>query len=213
MVFLTGATGYMGSRLSAELTRRGHRVRALVRPGSEKRAPRGCEICLGDALDAASYQDQVRPATTLVHLVGVPHPSPAKAGQFRTVDLPSVLAAVAAAKRAQVRHMVYVSVAQPAPVMHAYIGIRRQGEAAIRAAGLNATILRPWYVLGPGHWWPVVLKPVYWMLERASATEESARRLGLVTIREMVAALADAVERPADGVRVLEVPQIRACAL
>ena len=51
-------------------------------------------------------------------------------------------------------------------MMHAYIAVRMEGEAMIRAAGLNATILRPWYVLGPGHWWPVALLPAYWVMER-----------------------------------------------
>jgi len=55
----------------------------------------------------------------------------------------------------------YVSVAHPAPVMNAYIEPRMEVEAAIRAAGLNATILRPWYVLGPRHRWPYVLLPFY----------------------------------------------------
>ena len=58
-------------------------------------------------------------------------------------------------------HFVYVSVAQPAPIMHAYIAVRQEGESAIGRAGLTATILRPWYVLGPEHWWPVALMPLY----------------------------------------------------
>ena len=34
-------------------------------------------------------------------------------------------------------------------MMHAYIAARTQGEALVRATGIPATILRPWYVLGP----------------------------------------------------------------
>ena len=34
-VFIAGATGYMGSRLAAELVRRGHSVTGLVRSGAE----------------------------------------------------------------------------------------------------------------------------------------------------------------------------------
>ena len=44
-IFLTGATGFLGSSLAAELLRRGHRVRALVRPGSESRVPAGLRNC------------------------------------------------------------------------------------------------------------------------------------------------------------------------
>src|SRR3982074_2199739 len=120
MIFLTGATGYMGRRLAAELERRGRQVKALVRKDSEKKAPPGAAVIIGDALDAASYRERVPKGCTLVHLVGGARPSPAKAAAFQAIDLPSIRAAVAAAQFAQVRHFVYVSVAHPAPVMQAY---------------------------------------------------------------------------------------------
>ena len=206
---MTGATGYMGRRLTRELVRRGHVVRALVRPGSEGKLAAGCEAVAGDALNAATFQERVAPADTFVQLVGVAHPSPAKAEQFRTVDLASVRASAAAAAAAGVEHFVYVSVAHPAPAMQAYIAVRAEGEALIRAAGLHATILRPWYVLGPGHRWPIVLIPAYWLAERLPATRDTARRLGLVTLEQMAGALVDAVEHPAKSVRIVEVPEIR----
>jgi len=40
-------------------------------------------------------------------------------------------------------------------------------------------------------------------------TRASARRLGLVTIEQMIATMARAVEQPATGIRIVEVPQIR----
>jgi uncharacterized protein YbjT (DUF2867 family) len=209
MVFLTGATGYMGRRLAVELVRRGHTVTALARKGSENRSPAVCRTVIGDALNAASYRESVPADCTFVHLVGVAHPSPAKAAEFQAVDLVSIRAAVEAARFAHVRHFIYVSVAHPAPVMQAYIAVRTEGEELIRSAGLSATILRPWYVLGPGHWWPILLQPAYWVMERMPGARESARRLGLVTLRQMIEALADAVDHPVDGVRVLEVPEIR----
>jgi len=79
----------------------------------------------------------------------------------------------------------------------------------IRRRGLTATILRPWYVLGPGHRWPAALKPFYWICERLPMTREGARRLGLVTLEQMVAALVWSVENPPVGVRVLGVPEIK----
>ena len=208
-IFVTGGTGYVGGALIPLLLERGHRVRALARPGSERKVAAGCEVIAGNALDAATYRARIGGADTFVHLVGVAHPSPAKAEQFRTVDLASIQAAVAAARFAGVSHFVYVSVAHPAPVMKAYIEVRVAGEEMIRKAGLNATILRPWYVLGPGHRWPVTLKPVYWVMERLPATRAGARRLGLVTLEQMAGALAHAVQNPARGVRVVEVPEMR----
>src|SRR5688572_20173795 len=136
--FITGSTGYMGSRLARRLLARGHAVRALVRPGSEQRAPRGCEVVLGDALDGRSYAASMRPGDTLVHLVGVAHPSPALAEEFRTVDLASVRAASHAARQAGAAHFIYVSVAQPAPIMQAYVAARAEGETLVRAMGIPA---------------------------------------------------------------------------
>ena len=209
-VFVTGGTGYIGSRLIAALAGRGHRVRALARSGSVARLPSGCEPVVGDALVAPSYAADVPPADTFVQLVGVPHPSPAKAAQFRSIDLASALAGIQAASEAGVRHFVYVSVAQPAPVMRAYVETRVEAEAMLRASGLNATIVRPWYVLGPGHWWPYVLVPGYWLAAAFPPTRELALRLGLVTVAQMVNALVAAVENPASGVRIVDVPAIRA---
>jgi len=208
-VFITGATGYMGTRLCRELTVRGHRVRGLARPGSEGRLAAGCEAASGNALDAASYRDAVAGCDTLVHLVGVAHPSPSKAAEFRSVDLVSAREAVAASVHAGIRHLVYVGVAHPAPAMRAYIAARREAEDAVRASGIAATVLRPWYVLGPGHRWPYALLPAYWLFEALPATRESAQRLGLVTLAQMIGALAAAVENPPQGVRVVGVPEIR----
>lgn len=184
-------------------------MRALVRPGSEGRLPIGCEAVSGDALHGLSYAARVAPADTFVHLVGVSHPSPAKAQEFLRVDLASVAAAVPAAVTAGVSHFVYVSVAHPAPTMHAYIAARTRGEELIRESGLAATLLRPWYVLGPGHWWPAILLPMYWLGELFPSTREGARRLGLVTLRQMLAALVHAVEEPVSGIRVIDVPHIK----
>jgi uncharacterized protein YbjT (DUF2867 family) len=208
-VFITGGTGFMGRGLIMELVRRKYAVQALVRHGSEHKLPHGCKVIPGDALDKNSYVSHIPPAETFVQLIGVTHPNPAKKDEFRAVDFGSARAAIDAAREAGVRHFVYVSVAQPAPVMRFYIEVRAEVEKMIRESGMNATILRPWYVLGPGRRWPVLLKPMYWLMERIPATRESAQRLGLVTIGQMVAALVRSIENPANGVRILSVPEIR----
>lgn len=212
-IFVTGGTGYIGRPLIRELLMRGHSVRGLVRPGSTGRLPAGAVEVFGNALDAASFTASIPPADTLVHLVGTPHPSPLKARQFREVDLVSVRAAVSAVAHSTVRHFIYLSVAHPAPVMRAFIAARTEGEASVRASGLAATILRPWYVLGPGHRWPYLLVPVYRVMEALPAARERAHRLGLVTLDQMVAALVQAVESPTQGIKIVGVPEIRGSRL
>lgn len=209
-VFVTGATGYVGRVLGEALAARGHEVRGLLRPGSESKLPPGVLPVVGNALDAASFTASIPRQTTLVHLVGTPHPNPSKAAEFQRVDLASIRAAVRAAVDSGVRHFVYVSVAHPAPVMRAYIAVRTEGERLLGESGLAVTVLRPWYVLGPGHYWPYLLTPAYALLRWWPSTRETALRLGLVTRPQMVRALVRAVENaPASGVRVVGVPEIR----
>ena len=208
-VFVTGGTGYLGRALIPRLVQRGHIVRALVRRGSEPKLPAQSEPIPGDALQRESFAEKVAPSDTFVQLVGVPHPSPAKAKLFREIDLVAALAGIAAARNAGVRHFIYVSVAQPAPMMKEYQRVRAEAEAALRATTMNATILRPWYILGPGHRWPYALIPFYWLCEHLPATREGAKRLGLVTLRQMIAALVNAVETPAHGIEIMDVLKIR----
>ncbi len=209
-VFVTGGTGYLGAGLIEALIARGYPVHALVRRGSEARLPRGARAVLGDALDAGSFAAAIPARASIVHLVGTPHPNPSKAAEFVRVDLGSIRATASAAKRAQTSHIVYVSVAHPAPVMRAYIAARAEGEALVAATGIAATILRPWYVLGPGHRWPIVLAPLYALLRAIPPTRASAERLGLVTRAQMIAALLHAVANPPPaGVRIVEVAEIK----
>jgi uncharacterized protein YbjT (DUF2867 family) len=118
---------------------------------------------------------------------------------------------VAAAKKIGAAHLIYVSVAQPAPIMQAYLWVRTLGETMIRESGLTATIVRPWYVLGPGRRWPVLIKPLYRLAEMIPATRATAERLGLISIEQMITALVSAVENPpAPGQRrIVDVPAIR----
>jgi uncharacterized protein YbjT (DUF2867 family) len=209
-ICVTGGTGYIGSRLIPLLAKRGHELKAIVRPGSEKKiSANDASLVVADPLQENSYTDSIRGCDTFIHLIGVPHPSPAKAAQFRAIDLPSIHVAVKAAGDAGIRHFIYLSVAQPASMMQAFIAVRAEGEALIRASGMKATFVRPWYVLGPGHWWPYALIPFYWVAELLPPTRESARRLGLVTLSQMLKTLVWAVENPPADVRIIDVPKLR----
>jgi uncharacterized protein YbjT (DUF2867 family) len=208
-VFVTGGTGYMGRRLIPRLVTQGYNVRALVRRSSPGKLPAGAAPVIGDVLDAQSFAAHIPRDAIVVHLVGTPHPSPAKAAEFEAVDFVSVRECIAAAATAGAKHFVYVSVAQPAPVMYAYVDVRARGEAMLRASGLPHTILRPWYVLGPGHRWAYLLIPLYWYWNARPATRDAAQRLGLLTLDEMLSALSWAVETAGDKNRLLEVPAIR----
>ncbi len=209
-VFLTGATGYIGRHLIPELLRRGHTVRALVRPASAGQLVEGAEPVVGDALNAISFAHQIAPSDTFVQLVGVAHPSPAKAKRFRSVDLASIRESVRAVSGSTIRHFVYLSVAMPAPAMKAYVAVREEGERLVRETAIPATFIRPWYVLGPGHRWPYAMLPAYWLWSLFD--RDTSARLYPVKLAHVVRAMTDAIEAPPQGVRIIEAPEMRVTA-
>ena len=82
-------TGYIGKPLIEKLLADGFGVTAVARPRSSAKLPIGCVVITGKALDSRTYEDQVPPGSTSVHLMGTPHPAPWKAAQFRSIDLVS----------------------------------------------------------------------------------------------------------------------------
>ena len=111
-IFIAGATGYIGRHLVPELIARGHTVRALVRASSMGKLPAGAEAVIGDALDAGTFAHHIAPSDTFIQLVGVPHPSPAKARGV-PADRSRRHSRIGARRDAarSIRHFIYLSVA------------------------------------------------------------------------------------------------------
>ena len=208
-VVLLGGTGFIGRAVARRLVDRGDDVVAIVRAGSEAKLPGGVRALRGDVTSAASFAGALDSGTTLVALAGIAHPSPAKASLFRSFDLKTGLAAVQATRERQIRQLIYLSVAQPAPIMRAYADVRRQVEGAIVMQRLPATILRPLYVLGPGRQWPIFLAPLYWIAKRVPSLRESALRLDFVSLATLTQALVAAIDHPPAATQIWDVPRIK----
>lgn len=208
-IFITGGTGYIGSRLIPVLISHGYEVTALTRITSEKKLPSGCKIVFGSPLDKNTFQDKINGCDIFIQLVGVSHPSPAKKEEFKKIDLVSIQQSVTAAMNAGVKHFIYMSVAHQSSLMKDYVDVRLEGERLIKNSGMNATFLKPWYVLGPGHYWPYLFLPFYNLAEIFPPTRESAIRLGLVNLRQFLNAFMFAIENPPNGIRSLWPEQIK----
>ena len=110
-VFVTGATGVVGSALVRQLAAGGHRVRALVRqPGAP--LPRGVEAVVGDLDDADALRRGLDGAGAVVHLAAQLHvnsPSPDLAALYRRVNTEGTERLAALAAEAGVGRVVYSS--------------------------------------------------------------------------------------------------------
>jgi len=83
MILVTGATGFVGSAVVRALIAKGHGVRVLVRPSSDRRNLEGleAEIAEGDLMDAETLKPALRGCTGLFHVAAdyrlwVPDPAP-----------------------------------------------------------------------------------------------------------------------------------------
>lgn len=198
-IFITGGTGYIGSRLIPLLIAKGFSITALTRKSSKKNLPAGCNIVFGNALKSDTFKDIVKGCDTFIHLIGVAHPGPGKEKEFKMIDKVSIEESVKAAISSGVKQFIYLSVAEPAPVMQEYINVRKYGEVLLVKSGLNAIFIKPWYVLGPGHYWPYLILPLYRLFMIIPGFSKTAKNLYPVKLSNVLNAILHYAENPSDG--------------
>ena len=150
-IAITGATGFAGGHAVAELLRRGHAVRALVRNPDAAKLPPDVTIVAGDLDDGAALDRLVSGTAAVIHLAGAI--SAVRRHDYFRVNAHGTVAVAEAAIRALVPRFVHVSsLAAREPELSAYGASKRAGEDAVAKlmAPLNAVIIRPPAVYGPG---------------------------------------------------------------
>ncbi|MFM8748207.1 MAG: NAD-dependent epimerase/dehydratase family protein, partial [Aestuariivirga sp.] len=150
-VAITGATGFAGQHAVAALLSRGSRLRALVRDPARAALPASVEVIGGSLADPAALQRLVNGADAVVHLAAA-LTALNREGYFE-VNARGTAALTDAARKAGVRRFVHVSsLAARQPQLSAYAASKRQAEDTVAAqmAELNAVIVRPPAVYGPG---------------------------------------------------------------
>lgn len=176
-VLVTGAAGFVGRRVVADLAATGWRVRAVVRrlsPDVQADAPAEVEwLALGDLAEVADWSAALAGVEAVVHLAGRAHVMDDEAAdplaEYRRVNVTATLRLATAAAAAGVRRFVFMSSVKavgesspaaglaednPARPEDAYGVSKREAEAALLAPGafapLTVTALRPPLVYGPG---------------------------------------------------------------
>jgi uncharacterized protein YbjT (DUF2867 family) len=135
-VALSGATGFTGRRVVAELLRRGHEVRALVRPPSARRnLPAALATVEGDMADSHALARLLRETDAYVHVASL---------GFGHAD-----AVVDAVESAGVRRAIFFSSTSLFTLLPAASkGVRQAAEDRVRRMAGGWTILRPTMIYG-----------------------------------------------------------------
>jgi len=110
-VFVTGATGIIGSNIAELLGQDGHEVRALVRPGSDVKAlaKLGVRLLPGDVTDADSVVAAADGAEYAIHSAAILGGAVQDRSQFAAVNVSGSAHVLDAAKKVGVRRTVYLS--------------------------------------------------------------------------------------------------------
>jgi dihydroflavonol-4-reductase len=111
LVFLTGATGFIGSRLARRLAERGWRLRCLVRPSSRtaELEALGAELVRAELTDAAALTAAMEGADLAYHLAALYDIGVVDAAEMERVNVRGTRAFLDAVARTGVPRAVYVS--------------------------------------------------------------------------------------------------------
>lgn len=146
-IFLTGATGFVGTHLRQALVQNGHHVVALVR----KTMPveEGVTWVKGDITKLASLLDAMDGCQVVIHLAGITFETHTMT--FERIHVHGTENVVSAMRRLNTQHLIFMSVLGAASRAETtYCKAKWLAEEAIRAAGINYTIFRPSIIFGTG---------------------------------------------------------------
>jgi farnesol dehydrogenase len=172
-VFVAGATGFIGTKLVAELARRGNHVRALTRKTSntEGLAQENVALVEGDILDVESLQKGMEGCQQVYHLAAYARNWARDPKTFFQLNVEGFRNVCAAAREAKIERMVYTStIVTFGPTPPGVIGdenfsrtipryfteyeesksIAEQEALTLAQDGLPIVIVNPTRVYGPG---------------------------------------------------------------
>lgn len=204
-VFVTGASGFVGSAVVRELLARGHSVYALshragVKPDDRLHAIRG------DMFDPAALDAGIRGCDAVVHLVGIIMERPSKQITFERIHDQGTRNVVDAARRNGVVRYVHMSALGTRPnAASQYHQTKWAAEQYVRASPLEWTIMRPSLIHGPGGFmateaqWARKHAPPYLVMPyfgRGPLGIGGAGLLQPVYVKDVARAFADALSNP-----------------
>jgi nucleoside-diphosphate-sugar epimerase len=211
-VLVTGASGFLGHAVCAELRARDHEPVALVRrPGSEPPGTRAAPGDLADADALTTALQNTRP-DAVIHLAAeiATQRDPAKIQDVNVAGTGRLIEACRAAGNSP--KLVFTSTVvtgdaegktltedQPLPVQTAYGRSKQDGERLVRDSGLPHAIIRPSHVYGPGGWYAEEIVKRLKQPGRMAVIGDGKNWWDVVHVEDVATALSQAAEQAPSG--------------
>ncbi len=151
-IFLTGGSGFIGRHVLEALSKRGHRVTALLRAKQATRIEQmqwpGVRCVVGDFAQPTAWADSLQGHDIVINLVGIIREQ--GDARFDILHQAAPIALFDAAKQAGVKKIIQLSAlgADEAAKSH-YHRSKRAADRHLSTLGIPYVVLRPSFVYGP----------------------------------------------------------------
>ena len=149
MIFIAGASGFVGGHLIDALLKNGHKLRCLARSEKAGKSLRekGIDVFSGDITIPETLEGALDGVDFVIHLVGIIEEK--GSSTFKSVHVEGTRNLIAEAKRAGVKHFFYQSaLGADKSSWSGYLRTKAEAEEIVASSGIPFTIFRPSLIIG-----------------------------------------------------------------
>ena len=203
LIFLTGATGYVGGRLLAQLEDEGRRLRCLARRPEflRSRAAPSTEVVQGDVLKVETLQPALRGVDTAYYLV---HSMGSK-GEFVEEDRTAAALFAKTARAAGVKRLIYLGGLGHEEDLSDHLASRQEVGDVLRQSGVPTIEFRASIIIGSGSLSFEMIRALVEKLPAMITPRWVRSRAQPIGIEDVIAYLVQALDLPLDRSRVFEI--------
>lgn len=203
-MLVTGASGFVGRAVVAELLRRGWQVTALARRHPAGEAEPGLVHIAAD-VTSPGWERWAQGCHAVVHLVGIIRERPKEGATFQKIHVEGTARVLAACQNLGIRRLIHMSaVGADSQGLTPYHRTKGQAEELVMASGLAWTIFRPSVIFGLGDGFTTALKKVVGRWPLVPIFGDGSFPLQPVAVEEVAEAFVESLANPATEGKVIE---------
>lgn len=195
-IVVTGATGFVGRQIVAQLLQAGHQVHALSRSGKTVAGSTGHAVNITDPQATVALIRRLQP-DVVVHLVGIIAEKAAQTFEALHIEATrNVLTAIQ--DLANVRYLHMSALGANLASSSRYMSSKAAAEALLDSSGLAYTIFRPSIIFGKGDdFFGGVLKNLVSQAPVVPQIGDGSFPFRPISVQDVATAFVQAIERPA----------------